>query len=83
MKNVSRRIVCDEVLDKYSYHGQREKSAFKIFPNIENLIVRTTMVAFNQFNADEKGFKDITEKEVFKHFSTLHLKNSKKRMGEK
>lgn len=83
MTNISKNIVADEVLEEYSYEGQREKFPFKVFQNIENLIVQSTMVAYNNYNRDVKGFKEKTEIEVFNHFKNIHLKCAKQRIGKK
>lgn len=87
MRNVVDKIIDDAVLTKYSYKGagpvEKKKKPFCTFINIVNFIVRTSMVAYNDYNDGDIGFEKLTEKEVLLHFKSSYLKYAKQRTEKK
>lgn len=83
MRNITSRIVDDEVLEKYSYEGMAQKLPFKGFDNITKLIVQTTMDAHNYFNAGTQDYKEVSLLDVSVHFEDKFLKYAKQRKGKR
>ncbi len=63
VKEISTHLICDGLLKKFSYHGQRQKLRFKEYDNITKLIVLATKESLRRVHRDIYGKEKVESPE--------------------